>query len=109
MAGTPRLTGDPTRYPWDSAKQATANDGTSNEVSYIIERLCLNPNQASDIAGQLCVNSPSPDGGNKSSGCVDYIVGGKFLCETATVIHYRISSRVQGPKNTVSYIQVMVQ
>ena len=46
-AGDPRLSGDPTRYPWGSAKQATANDGTGNEVSYIIERLCLNPNQAS--------------------------------------------------------------
>lgn len=106
VAGDPRLAGDPTRYPWGSAKQATANDGTSNEVSYIIERLCLNPNQASDNAAQLCVNSPVQDGRDKSGTCDNYP---KSCGDDITAIHYRISSRIQGPRNTVSYIQVMVQ
>lgn len=105
-AGDPRLSGDPTRYPWGSAKQATANDGTGNEVSYIIERLCLNPNQATNIAGQLCVNSPVEDGRDKSGTCDHYP---KSCGDDITAIHYRISSRIQGPKNTVSYTQVMVQ
>ena len=104
--GDARLTGDPTGYPWGSAKQATANDGTNNQVSYIIERLCLNPNQASSLAGQLCVNSPVEDGLDKSGTCAHYP---KSCGDDITAIHYRISSRVQGPRNTVSYIQVMVQ
>jgi type IV pilus assembly protein PilX len=104
-AGDARLSGDPTRYPWGSAKQATANDGTGNEVLYIIERLCLNADQAANVAGQLCVNSPISDGTDKSGTCDHYP---KSCGDDATAIHYRISSRIQGPKNTVSYTQVMV-
>ena len=105
-AGDARLTGDPTLYPWGSAKQATSNDGTGNDVRYIIERLCLNPNQSSTQAGQLCVVTPVQDGRDKSGTCAHYP---KSCDDDITVVHYRISTRIQGPKNTVSYIQVMVQ
>jgi hypothetical protein len=101
-----RLTGDPTLYPWGSAKQATPNDGTGNEVSYIIERLCLNAAQAANNANQLCVVTTVDDGRDKSGTCDHYP---KSCGDDITAIHYRISSRIQGPRNTVSYIQVMVQ
>ena len=105
----PRLTGDPTLYPWDTAPNvlATANDGTSNEVRYIVERLCLNPNMTSSAAGQLCVNTPDQDGTDKSVTCMNYPKDP--LCGGVPVIYYRISSRVKGPKNTYSYTQAMVQ
>jgi hypothetical protein len=106
VAGDPRLTGDPTLYPWGAAKQATANDGTGNDVRYIIERLCLNPNQAATIAGQLCVVSAVQDGRDKSGTCDHYP---KSCGDDITAVHYRISTRIQGPRNTLSYIQVMVQ
>ena len=46
------------------------------------------------------------DGGDKSGTCDHYP---KSCGDDITAIHYRISSRIQGPKNTVSYTQVMVQ
>ena len=108
-AGNPRRSGDPTQYPWGSAKLVTADDGAGNSVSYIVERLCMNPNQAFDVAAQLCVNSPDLSGGNYSgTTCADY-PNAKVLCEKPVRIHYRISTKVSGPKSTVSYIQVMVK
>lgn len=110
VAGDSRLLGDPTRYPWDTGtfKTATTNDGTNNEVRYIVERMCLVANQTGEAAGQMCVNSKLTEGTDHGGGCGNYPQD--TLCQgTAVAIHYRISSRIQGPKNTFSYIQVMVQ
>ena len=110
VAGDSRMLGDPTRYPWDTGtyKTATTNDGTNNEVRYIVERMCLVANQTPDAAGQMCVNSKLTEGTDHGVGCGNYPQD--TLCQgTAVAIHYRISSRIQGPKNTFSYIQVMVQ
>ena len=104
-AGNARRSGDPTLYDWNTAKVATTNDGTNNEVRYIVERLCLNPNTTIDAAGQLCVTTPSVGGGDKSSACDNYP---RICLDAPSVVNYRISSRVVGPKNTTSYIQVML-
>lgn len=108
-AGDPRRAGDPSQYSWASAVLVTPDDGGGNAVSYIVERLCMNPNQAFEAAAQLCVNSPNDNGNNRSgTTCADY-PNAKVLCEKISSVHYRISTKVVGPKSTVSYIQVMVK
>ncbi len=104
--GDVRRTGDPTLYPWGSAKLVTADDGTGNAVSYIVERLCMNTDQSPFVAGQLCVNTPVFNGRDMSGTCDHYP---KSCGDEQVAIHYRISTRIVGPKNTVSYIQVMVE
>ena len=108
-AGDPRRAGDPSQYSWAGAVLVTPDDGGGNAVSYIVERLCMNPNQAFEVAAQLCVNSPNDSGGNNSgTTCADY-PNAKVLCEKRANVHFRISTKVVGPKSTVSYIQVMVK
>jgi hypothetical protein len=105
--GDPRLQGDPSLYDWSLAK-VVPDDGTraGNDVSYIIERLCLTPGLNPADPAQLCVKTPPTGGVNKSVRQEDY---GDRNGEDRAYIHYRISTRIQGPKKTLSYIQVMVQ
>ncbi len=104
--GDPRLQGDPSLYDWSIAK-VVPDDGTraGNVVSYIIERLCLTPGINPADPAQLCVKTPPAGGGDKSGTCQHY----PSSCgEDRFFVHYRISTRIQGPKKTLSYIQVMV-
>jgi type IV pilus assembly protein PilX len=103
-----RITGDPTQYGdlWNSAAvEVTTDDGTKNRVRYIIERLCLQANTASTVAGQQCVQTPVTDGSDKSGACDNYP---KSCPPPPMSVHYRVSTRVDGPRSTVSYIQVML-
>ena len=94
---------------WKNAARAVqvnagAVDAAGNRVSYVIHRMCA---QAGAIAGtgapasQECVTLSDPGkGGPKEA-------GQKALVGTSQV-YYRITARIEGPKNTVSYVQTMV-
>ncbi len=102
-----RLSGDPTRYDWSNANSVlvTADDGTGNEVRYVIERLCLNDAAPPTHVDQRCVQTTSRGGTDMSGTCMHY----PRSCDPPNaMVHYRVSSRSVGPRNTVSYIQVML-
>lgn len=108
-AGSARLTGDPSTYDWNAlAKKVVVDDGTraGNQVSYIIERLCLQPGTNPEAVTQICVKTPPNGGMNKSTTTQHYPSSDG---EDRIVVHYRISTQIVGPKQTLSYIQVMVR
>ena len=108
-AGAPRLSGDPSTYDWNTlAKKVVVDDGTraGNQVSYIIERLCLNPGMNPEDPAQICVKTPPSGGVNKSTTTQHYPMSDG---DDRLVVHYRISTQIVGPKRTLSYIQVMVR
>ena len=84
---------------------ATADDGTGNQVRYIVQRLCEKPNLASNNPAQRCADSMGA-GQGASKGGVGYPGPGPSIVANP---FYRISTQVIGPKNTVSYIQVVIQ
>ena len=100
-----RKAGDPTAYDWSLSQLAAADDGTGNQVNYVIERLCLNPNASKDAVNQHCVQTEVTEGSDKSGTCDNYP---KSCPPPPKFVQYRVSSRVLGPRNTVSYIQVML-
>jgi type IV pilus assembly protein PilX len=107
--GSARLTGDPSTYDWSTlSKKLVPDDGTraNNEVSYIIERLCLNTGLNPDDPGQICVKTPPKGGADQSTTTQHYPLSAG---EDRLIVHYRISTRIVGPKQTLSYIQVMVR
>jgi type IV pilus assembly protein PilX len=108
-AGQPRLTGDPSTYDWATlAKKVVVDDGTraNNQVSYIIERLCQTAGLNPEDPAQICVKTPPNGGGNQSTTTQHYP---KSDGDDRLVVHYRISTQIVGPKQTLSYIQVMVR
>jgi hypothetical protein len=101
-----RLQGDPSQYDWTQAV-VVPDDGTraGNQVSYIIERLCMTPAMSVNDPAQLCVKTPPLGGKDHSGTCQHYP---NSCGEDRSIVHYRISTRIVGPKRTLSYIQVMV-
>jgi len=96
---------DPARpdFDWTNNSFNLGADPAGNpEVRYVIHRMC-------DLAGNPgsvnCVRTSTGGTGDSTKGGATY--GGAALPSTSQ-IYYRITARVTGPRNTVSYVQVMV-
>lgn len=87
---------------WDSAGTVVAPASAgSADISYVLQRLCSLRNTADGAALQQCAGS-AQSGGSKSTG------GNGGLTTNAIVSpYYRVTTRVKGPRNTVSYTQVV--
>jgi Tfp pilus assembly protein PilX len=105
---------DPDGFSWDRywnryvrgggnrGIKTLAMDAAGNTVSYIIDRLCPS---AGALDQQTCVVSPTADAaavqGQSASSSGGLIFPPHPFC-------YRITVRVEGPRNTVSYVQSIV-
>ena len=81
-----------------------APDNAGNSMQYVIHRMCSRTGAVmapGAPAGQECVTLDDPGKGGPK------MAGAKPLIGTSQV-YYRITARVDGPKNTVSYVQAMV-
>lgn len=92
---------------WDNAIATTARvntlpvDGAGNRVSWVVHRLC---NAIGDpVGGAGCEATPDLSGGESGSRG-----SGVVRLQTAAQRYYRITARVDGPRNTVSFVQVVV-
>lgn len=99
---------DPTTFSWTNAVESTSNNGTGNQVSYLVHRMCR-------------FTGPTNGAGSGSAGipqeCVyaskaphDTTSGSQAAVSPAAITNpfYRVTSRVVGPRNTVSYVQTML-
>lgn len=78
---------------------ATGLDATTgNTVRYVVERMCRNANQI--LAESNCLFSDSSE-----DNCTKQVIPNPPPCNDSGSPIYRITARVTGPKNTVSYIQ----
>jgi Tfp pilus assembly protein PilX len=75
---------------------------TGNTVRYIIQRMCRNANQV--LSETDCLFSDTSED-NRSKRVLTATEGGAGSATVAGSPIYRITARVVGPKNTVSYIQ----
>ena len=80
----------------------TMDDGQGNAITYVVQRMCQNPGPASRGAPAFCLYGPDIE-----------IPGDTGLdpptpSRIVTSLIYRVTARVVGPKNTVSYIQSFV-
>jgi type IV pilus assembly protein PilX len=80
-----------------------ASDGSGNTIYYIIHRMCSLPGSV-NLAGQACATVTS-SGIGSSQDAPDYSTYGLKI---RNQVYYRITSRVTGPKNTVSFVQAVV-
>ena len=75
-------------------------DANGNSVSYVVESMCDGVGQTGE-----CLKAPPSMSGN----CGGSDLGaGSQQCIAITRYYYRVTSRVTGPRNTVSYIQAML-
>ncbi|MCX8087291.1 MAG: hypothetical protein N3C63_10395 [Rhodocyclaceae bacterium] len=94
---------------WDIYTQTHApaslpeDPNTGNKVYYLIQRLCSGEGQPY-TGGLTCVGPPpsaeSNTGGSKAVSVV--------ALQRANKVYYRITSKIVGPRNTVSFVQTVV-
>jgi Tfp pilus assembly protein PilX len=91
-----------------NAKLATGSninaglDRSGNTIQYIIQRMCKNAGAADT---SHCLYGPAGEDENSKSHCD---LSNPCLGEPTGALLYRITTKVTGPKNTVSYSQAFV-
>jgi len=85
------------------AFKVAAGDGSGNTIYYLIHRLCSVPGSVNAPA-QSCATA-SVSGVGSSQDAPDY---SSYALRVTNQIYYRVTSRVDGPKNTVSYVQAVI-
>lgn len=89
--------GVPTAINWNYVQSTSPLDGYA--VQYVIDRLCNGPTPVTDLIGK-CVSDAPLGGGSQKVGAP------KFT--GTTKIFYRVTVRVQGPRSTESFAQVII-
>ncbi len=84
-----------------SGAKALAPDASGNTVSYVIHRLCASA--GSPTGGANC--SASPLASTSTGGAEE---SGDSGISAPPLVYYRITSRIVGPRNTVSYVQAVI-
>jgi len=97
-----------TRFLWDNTDSALiAADATNNSVRYIIQRMCRTPGVA--VKDANCLFSGAALDNNKQNIPLPQEVCNGPGCPVAgQTPQVRITSRVTGPKNALSYVQAFI-
>jgi type IV pilus assembly protein PilX len=99
---------DPTTFDWSVGVTGAASEAaamTGNDARYIIHRLCETPNLGALAPGQYCSDSFVTTIKGASHEACSY---GTCLPTPVPGPFYRITSRVIGPRNAVSFTQVLI-
>jgi type IV pilus assembly protein PilX len=97
---------DPVTYNWTNNTVSLPADAAGTSIRYVMHRLCLTANQSVNAPGQQCVmkSISTAVGSGGSAGGVGY---GSFNLKNKISPYFRVTVRSDGPKNTVSYVQVI--
>ncbi|HET7832104.1 MAG TPA: hypothetical protein VFK88_03980 [Gallionella sp.] len=91
--------GVPTVIAWASVPATTVN--RDYQVKYVIDRLCNGPVPVADIAGNCYASAGSVAGGGTKR-------AGGIVFSGAQEVYYRVTVRVEGPRNTTSMVQALL-
>ena len=83
---------------WTLSAADVGNSG--NTVSLVIDRMCETPGASSE---SKCTNSTVA--GISGGGAEE---GGEKTITASSAVYYRITARIAGPRNTLSFVQAMV-
>jgi type IV pilus assembly protein PilX len=94
---------DPASYFADTSRtSAPIIDGaTGNTVRYVVHRMCEKENAPTDASDQYCART-----GNEKS--INKGVPGELATDDTFFPYFQITTQIVGPRNTVSYIQVVM-
>lgn len=84
----------------DASGKVDGTDAQGNTISYVVQRMCseLGPPSAS----KCLLGEGSDPNSKEQDACKD------GSCPLSTAVVYRITARVEGAKNTLSYVQAFV-
>ena len=93
---------NPTTFNWTANSALVGTDSNGNEIRYIVHRMCAE--SAKTVDGTDCFKVSSGSAGSTKGGG-SY---GVTPLSGATQPYFRITARVEGPRNSVSYVQAFI-
>lgn len=87
-----------------TAKQLSTDD-LGNQVSYVIHRICENPGAYSGT--NQCLTYKSSETPTTSSHSSPSYTSGPGQNTAPTLLYYRVTLRVTGPRNTLTFVQAV--
>lgn len=97
---------DPATFNWNAGTGTLAADAAGTSQRYVVHRLCQTANSSIDAVGQQCVMKATTE--STSGGSAGGVAYGNINLKTKLSPYYRITVRSEGPKNAVSYVQVIL-
>lgn len=76
-------------------------DASGNLVSFMIQRLCASAGNRNGAGCSIVTGTVVASGNNEGA-------GEEALTGTSNSVYYRVTVRVVGPRNTISYVQAIV-
>jgi Tfp pilus assembly protein PilX len=102
----PATTSDDLDWTSGSVVRKLSKDDSGNEVAYVIHRMC---DSAGPLNGATCSTEQTVKGGSSQGASRQMLTYQPGSWESvANRGFYRITARVTGPRNTTSFIQVVV-
>lgn len=83
-------------------------DSAGNEVKYVIQRLCGGSGTGTSAAAN-CVKTSTAATGAAAGGTMAAVSYSAMALPPVQVIYYRATVRVLGPRNTLSFVQVILR
>lgn len=77
-------------------------DAAGNKSAYLIQRLCAATGAQTETATQCATVDSNSTTSSSSKGA------GKITVDSGSEVYYRITTRIDGPHNTVTYTQAIV-
>ena len=93
---------NPSTFNWGANSTSVGTDSNGNEIRYIVHRMCAE--SAKTVDGTDCFKVASASSGSTKGGG-SY---GVTPLSGATQPYFRITARVEGPRNTISYVQAFI-
>jgi Tfp pilus assembly protein PilX len=100
---------DGTGIQWTNSDSTlvTSGDSSGNQVRYVIQRMCGTANQSLSTTNCL-FGGASTNTGSMGVQLASNICVGSGCPAAGQAVMYRITARITGPRNTVSYVQSFV-
>ena len=102
--GTAPVAGD--NYNWAQAATVAAPD-PAYTIAYVIHRLCGGTGAPSDASAKCMQASAGGGSGSSGLGTKGVVSYGVQALPGISTIYYRVTVRVRGPRNTLSYVQAI--
>jgi type IV pilus assembly protein PilX len=83
---------------------ALTNLPTGYSGAFVIEALCASPGQQNCTIGTTTTTTTTPQGQDMGSQARNF----SNTTNTTNIRYYRITTRVEGPRNSVGYVQAMI-
>jgi len=83
-------------------------DSAGNEVKYVIQRLCEGAGSGTS-PGANCVKTSTAATSATGGGTMGAVSYSTMALPPVQVIYYRVTVRVLGPRNTLSYVQTILR